>query len=88
MNVGLGVGNRSLPVILFLCGHPGGELGTVEGRVQALEGRLEADLKCAGVQVQRGPEELFQSILQVSNVFSVWSDDHLSRMCRGQSAGA
>ena len=49
MNVELVVGNRSLPVILFLCGHPGGELGTVEGRVQALEGRLEADLKCAGV---------------------------------------
>ena len=49
MNVELVVGNRSLPVILFLFGHPGGELGTVEGRVQALEGRLEADLKCAGV---------------------------------------
>ena len=49
-------GSMRSPVVLLLGGHPGGELGSVEGGVQALEGRLEADLERARVQVQGRPE--------------------------------
>ena len=56
------------PVVLLLGGHPGGELGSVEGGVQALEGRLEADLECARVQVQGRPEQLLQRGLQDASI--------------------
>ena len=52
------------PVVLLLGGHPGGELGAVEGGVQALERRLEADLQRARVQVQGRPEQLLEGGLR------------------------
>jgi hypothetical protein len=55
---------KAAPVVLFLCCHPGGQLGPVEGDVQAMEGCRETELQRACIQVQRGPEELLQRVLQ------------------------
>ena len=54
----------SIPVVLLLSSHPGGELGAIEGDVEALEGGGEAELQSAGVQVQRRAKQLFQGVLR------------------------
>ena len=56
------------PVVLLLGGHPGGELGAVEGDVQALKGRGEAELQGRAVQVQGGAEQLLQRVLRKGKI--------------------
>ena len=46
--------------------------------MQALEGRLEADLQRARIQVQRRPKQLLQSILRSAPVLGTTS--HLANM--------